>query len=391
MVQITTDEYQQRRQKVRTAMEAEGLDALIAYSTAKVQANVRYLTSYFVRFTGMQTRPDGSYYMFGACSALLPLDGEPVVRTDQPWDVARAKEMSLFDDTDYATRFADDFGPLCRAQGYRRVGIDNWYLFPAHEYLALKEQAPDTEFVPTRLLADVRRIKSPAEIDTMRQAGRLAVEAVSAALDVVKAGVTEYEVVLVCEAKMREKGELELGGQSIAGCGANTATGSSVPSSSPRFNKTMEPGEWYLLDVCPRVDGYCADISRHALAGDFSDLDPRLRKLYDTTVLMNEEVRKAIKPGVTGLQMNELARQVAADQGLEQYKIGLLGHGVGLDIHDVPDYYFDDTPWSAGEVVTVEPSLLMPGLGGTRVEDLVLVTDTGSEVLTDMPRELAGS
>lgn len=369
-------------------MEAEGLDGLLAYSTAKVQANVRYLTSYFVRFTGMQSRADGGYSMFGSCGALIGLGNEPVVRTDQPWDVLRAKEVSIYPDTDFADRLAADFGPLCRARGYRRVGIDNWYLFPAHEYLALREAAPDTEFVGTRLLSEVRRVKSAAEIAIMRRAAAVGVEAVSAALDQLRVGATEYEIILTCEHKMREGGELALAGESIGGCGPTTATGSSVPSSNPASNRSVQSGEWYMLDVTPRVDGYAADIARHRVAGDLARLDPRLRKLYDVTYLMSEEVRGAIKAGVTGRQLNDLAREVARQEGVEQYKIDLLGHGVGLDIHDVPDYYYDDTPWSAGEVCTVEPCLLMPGVGGTRIEDLVLVTDDGCEVLTDMPREL---
>jgi Xaa-Pro aminopeptidase len=385
---ISRDESAQRLRNVRSAMEAEGLDALLAYSTAKVQANVRYLTNYFVRFSGMQTRTDGSYYMFGSCAALVGLEDDPVVRTDQPWDVARAEELSIYPDTGGTSRLAADFGPLIRSRGYRRVGIDNWYLFPAHEYLALREAAPDTEFVETRLISNVRRVKSPAEVEIMRRSALVGVDAVSAALDAVKVGATEYEIALICEGKMRAGGELAIGGESIAGCGPTTATGSSIPSSNPEHNRTIQAGEWYMLDVCPRVDGYAADIARHRVAGDLGQLDPRLRKLYDVTYLMSEEVRKAIKPGVTGKQLNELATDVARQEGVAQYKIDLLGHGVGLDIHDVPDYYYDDTPWSPGEICTVEPCLLLPGAGGTRIEDLVLVTEDGCEVLTEMPREL---
>jgi Xaa-Pro aminopeptidase len=386
---VPRDEYDRRHQRTREALAARDLDAVIAYSTAKVTANVRYVSGYFVRFTGMQNRPDGSYHMFGSSACLFDAGDRPAaVRTDQTWDVVRAREVSIFEDTGYAGLLAEDLAPLCRGRGYRRVGIDNWYLFPAREYLALQAQAPDTEFVPTTVLSEVRRRKSPWEIDALRRSARAAVHGVESGLSKVGVGAMEYDIVMYAEWGMREMGELELGGQSIAGCGLRTATGSSVPSSNPAMNNPMRSGEWYMLDITPRVDGYAGDISRHRVAGSMSDLDPVLRRAYDTTLLISEEVRKPIKPGVTGRELSGLAQEIAEQNGFGDERIDLLGHGVGLDIHDLPDYYWDDTPLQAGEVLTVEPCLLLPGLGGVRIEDMVLVTDAGHEVLTDLPREL---
>jgi Xaa-Pro aminopeptidase len=389
-VTISRQELGQRHERVKGALSEGGFDALIAYSTAKVAANVRYLTDYFVRFAGMQNMREGGYHMFGSCVVLFPLDGEPIVRTDQPWDVARAKEISIFPDTEYAGLFAMDLGRAIKDRGYRRVAIDNWYLFPAREYLALKEAAPDVEFVPSHLMSEVRRIKSAAELEIMRRSAALAVEAVDASLDAVKVGANEYDVVLLCEQVMRNGGDIDLAGQSISGCGQNTSTGSWVPSRTQ--SRSIEPGEWVMMDVCPRVDGYAGDISRHRVAGDVSDLDPRLKEMYDVTLLMSDEVRKAIKPGVTGRELNTLAERIADEAGFLENKIGLLGHGLGLDIHDIPDYYYDDSVLSPGEVITVEPCLLLEGVGGVRIEDMVLVTDDGSETLTEAAgRELRGS
>jgi Xaa-Pro aminopeptidase len=389
-VTIAKQELERRHERVRSALVEGEFDALIAYSTAKVAANVRYLTDYFVRFAGMQNMREGGYHMFGSCAALFPTEGEPMVRTDQPWDIARAKEISIFPDTTYAGLFAQEFGAAIRDRGYRRVAIDNWYIFPAREFMALKEVAPDTEFVPSHLMSEVRRIKSEAELEIMRRSAALAVLAVDTSLDAVKVGANEYDVVLLCEQTMRQGGDIELGGGSISGCGANTSSGSWVPSRTQ--SRSMEAGEWVMMDVCPRVDGYAGDISRHRVAGDVSDLDPRLKKMYDVTLLMSEEVRKVIKPGVTGRELNTLAEQIADAEGLLENKIGLLGHGIGMDIHDIPDYYYDDSVLSPGEVITVEPCLLLEGVGGVRIEDMVLVTEDGSEVLTSAAdRELRGS
>lgn len=380
---ITREEYTQRRERVGAALDAEGLDALIAFSSAKVQANVRYLTSYFVRFVGMQSTPEG-YHMFGSCVCLLPKEGEPVVRTDQPWDVARAQEMSLFPDTDYAPSFAAHLGPMIKARGYRRVGIDNWYVFPAREFLDLQREAPGVEFVPTHLMSQVRRVKSPAEIEILRRAAQASDVAVQAALDAVDVGKNEYEVALVAEYTLRERGEQELGGQSIIGCGPNTATGTSVPVRE----KVIGAGEWVMFDICPRVDGYCGDISRHRLAGEMSELDPRLKHLYDACLVVSEEAIKAVKPGTSGRDLSDRATEVSKQEGVAEYRSGLLGHGVGLDIHDIPDYYYDPSPLSAGEVITVEPAFFIPGLGGVRIEDMVLVTEGGGEQLTKTNKAL---
>jgi Xaa-Pro aminopeptidase len=387
---ITMQELTGRHERVRSALREGEFDALIAYSTAKVAANVRYLTNYFVRFAGMQNMREGGYHMFGSCAVLFPADGEPMVRTDQPWDIARAKEISMFPDTAYAGLFAEDLGPVIRDRGYRRVAIDNWYLFPAREFMALTEIAPDVEFVPSHLMSELRRIKSEEELAIIRRSASLAVEAVETSLDSVRVGANEYDVVLLCEETMRRGGDIELAGGSISGCGPNTSTGSWVPSRTQ--SRAMAAGEWVMMDVCPRVDGYAGDISRHRVAGDVNDLDPRLRKMYDVALQMSEEVRKAIRPGVTGRELNSLAEQIADGEGLLDNKIGLLGHGLGLDIHDIPDFYFDDSVLSPGEVITVEPCLLLEGVGGVRIEDMVLVTEDGSETLTEAAdRELRGS
>lgn len=387
MSEITRDEYRQRHERVRKAAQQERFDAVIAYSTAKVQANVRYLTSYFVRWAGMQSNRDGSYHMFGACACLFPVQGEPAVRTDQPWDLARAKEVSLFPDTDFSATIGKDLGRLIQARGYKRVGIDNWYIFPARDYVALHEAAPNVEFMPTHLLAEVRRIKSPAEIGIMRRAAQVGDAAAKAAVDAVAVGKTEWEVGLVAEFNLIQGGEFNVGGHTISGCGVNTASGTQVPTRE----KKIESGEWVMFDICPRVDGYCSDISRMRVAGDPKRLSPRLQKLYDVNLLISQEVIKAVRPGVSGRYLNDLAEEIADQEGVKEYKSGLLGHGVGLDIHDIPDYWYDESTWSAGEVNTIEPALFIPGLGGTRIEDTVLVTEGGCEPLTKLEKKLVAS
>lgn len=381
---ITDAEYEARTEAVRRAAEAEGLDAIIAYSTAKVVANVRYLTSYYTRFSGHQHTKEKGYYMFGACAALVPVEGEPLLRTDALWDVVRAGEMSRYPDVDGSIALGADLGRAIAERGLKKVGIDNWFLFPAEDYISLIAAAPDTEFVPTWAISRVRAVKSPAELERHRRAELIAVAAVNAGMDAVEPGANEYEVGLAAEEVLRRLGDFETAGGAIISAGPNSATGSSLPTR----DKTIERGEWVLFDVLPKFDGYAGDIARMRLAGDPDDLTDELRRLHAATVTMNEEVRKAVRAGVTPAELNAVAQDVADGEGFGENKIELVGHATGLDIHDIPDYFYDDTPLQAGEIITIEPCLLVEGLAGTRIEDVVVVTDDGHELLTDTPRGL---
>lgn len=383
-------EFAERHRRVRERMEREGLDAIIAYSNAKAKGVVWWLGNYQVRFTGAQTREDGSYFQFGSCAILFPRDGEPSLVTDQPWDVDRAREVSVFADTRYSENFGVEFGARIRREGYRKVGIDNWFLYPAMHYLPLVEAAPDVSFVPTDLVEDTYKIKSPKEIELIRRAEDVAVTAVEAGLAAVGVGVREYDFALACEHAMRKHGELEIAGSSIIAGGARTSTASSLPTHEDDY--VMQRGDWAMFDICPSYAGYAGDICRMVVAGKVSDVDPQLRRMYETTRRMNEEVIAAIKPGVTPLELNRLAQGIADEGGFGAQKIGLLGHSLGPDIHDRPDYYFDDEPLEENMTITVEPCLLQPGVAGTRVEDVVLVTADGCEVLSAAAsKELRGS
>ena len=382
------DVFRARHEKVRARMREEGFDALIAYSNAKARGCVRYLGDYFVRAVGAQTRPDGSYYSFGNCAVLFPLEGDPVLVTDQPWDIGRAQELSVIDGTYYQADIGADFAGRIADAGYERVGIDNWFIFPAMHFLPLLALTGRTSFVPTMLIEDTYRVKGADEIAMIRAAETIGVHAVMAGCESVHVGAAEHEFAMVAESVMREEGDLELAASSIvAGGGVNTSKASGLPTHGSSY--VMKSGDWAMFDICPSYQGYAGDICRMVVAGSMSDLDPDLKKLYDATLAMNEAVIAMIRPGVTPLEMNQVAYEVADAHGVAKYKIPLLGHSLGLDIHDPPDYYYDGSPLEESMTITVEPCLLVPGVAGTRVEDVVLVTADGCEVLSAAaPKEL---
>ena len=388
--QFTDAEFAERHDRLREAMAKEGLDAIVGYSNAKAKGVVRWLSNYYVRFTGMQSKEDGSYFQFGSCGILFPREGEPILVTDQTWDVTRAEDISAIDDTKHSFNFGADFGPVIAREGYKRVGIDNWFIFPAMHYLPLVEAAPDASFEPTYLVEQTYRVKSPKEIELTRKAEEVAMKAVEAGFAAVDIGVREYDFALAAENEMRKHGELEVAGSSIIMGGPGTATVSGLPMQEGSY--VMERGDWALFDCCPSYGGYSGDICRMIVAGKLSDLDPYLKKMYDVTKMINERSIEKVKPGVTPRELNAYAQELADREGFGSQKIELLGHSLGPDMHDPPDFFYDDTPLEENVTITIEPCMAETGKGGTRVEDVVLVTADGCEVLTEAaPKDLRGT
>jgi Xaa-Pro aminopeptidase len=384
-------EFADRHRRIRARLEAEGLDAVIAYSNAKVQGCVQYLANYAVRFVAWNTLPDGTYTMAGSCAALFDrIDEDSVLAMDQRWDELRAKEVSVLADTRFSAEIGGELGRLVAERGYARVGIDNWFIFPAVHYLALREAATNTEFVPTQLIEHTYKVKTETELARIRRAEEIGVRALEAAFDAVRVGATEHEVALAADYAMRKDGDLELAGGMVVAAGPNTAIGSGLPTKTDAH--TLQRGDWIMLDICPRYEGYAGDICRMFVAGDLDDVDPFRVELYGATVTIVEEVVKAVKPGVLPRELNELAQSVADELGVGQYKTTTLGHGLGIDLHDVPDFRWDPWPLEPGTCITIEPCLIVPGVTGTRVEELVAVTPDGCDVLSaGAPTELRAS
>ncbi|HWH19697.1 MAG TPA: M24 family metallopeptidase, partial [Solirubrobacterales bacterium] len=312
MSTIPKDELDARLAKLRAAAKVAGFDAILAFSTCKTQANVRWLTGYYTRFAGWQHVSGDEYSMFGSCAALIPVDGAPLLRSDQSWDAPRVAEISPWEDAGSTFALGADIGKVIAQRGYERVGIDNWHLFPVVHYLAMKEAAPAAELVETRLISEVRRVKSPYEIERLRKAEEVADAAAIAGMNAVKPGATEHECALAAEIVALELGDMENAGNPIIGSTKSFGTGVCLPSRE----KVLERGDWMIFDVLPRFDGYCGDIARMRLAGDESDLTPEMKHYYDATLLMNREVISKIKPGISTGELNDICKAVAAQEGV---------------------------------------------------------------------------
>jgi Xaa-Pro dipeptidase len=264
----------------------------------------------------------------------------------------------------------------------KTLGVDGMTM-RVTEWLAFSRIDPTLEVTPVEHeLIRIRAQKTPDEVAAMRRAIAISEAALSQLLTEVQPGMSEKAIAARLDALMIEGGSDGLAFESLVQTGPNSA--------NPHGSSTQRPlqkDEFLLIDYGCKVDGYPADITRTFCLGAPS---AEMQKIYDTVLHANEAAKAVAKPGVPCEQVDRAARQVIDQAGYGQYFIHRTGHGLGLDTHEPIPQIADgvEYPLTEGMTFTIEPGIYVPGLGGVRVEDNVLVTDTGLEVLTNFPRFL---
>jgi Xaa-Pro aminopeptidase len=243
-------------------------------------------------------------------------------------------------------------------------------------------RAGGLELVPRRgLVESLRAVKDEAELEKIRRAGEITSEAYARFAEERFVGRTERELAWRLDELFHELGAHAAAFETIVASGPNAARPHARPT-----DRTMEAGETVVIDAGAMVDGYNADCTRTFATGPLSD---ELETAYQTTLEGQLAGLEALRAGVTGIDADAAARTKIDDAGLgEEFGHG-LGHGVGLEVHEAPRLSRESTDTLvAGNVVTVEPGVYLEGLGGIRIEDLVVVTDGEPEVLTSFEKDL---
>jgi Xaa-Pro aminopeptidase len=240
------------------------------------------------------------------------------------------------------------------------------------------------ELVPcAEVLERLRAVKDAGEIARIRAASELADDALRAVLEAGLAGRSEREVALELEVAMRRRGAEGPSFPTIVAAGAHAA----LPHAQPR-DQEIPADVLVTIDWGALHEGYCSDCTRTYASGE--GISARGREIYELVRSVQDQAASAVRAGPTGPELDAVARAPIEQAGHGEHFGHGLGHGVGLEVHESPrmSRTAPDEPLRAGNVVTVEPGVYLPGELGVRIEDLLVVGEQGHDVLTTLPREL---
>jgi Xaa-Pro aminopeptidase len=227
----------------------------------------------------------------------------------------------------------------------------------------------------------IRQVKEPEEIARISAAQELTDRVFTHVLEFVRPGLSELEIALELEFFMRKEGSEGVAFAPIVASGPNSAHPHATVTS-----RTVEMGDFLKLDFGARLGGYCSDMTRTVVIGPAS---ARQREIYQVVLAANRAGLDAVRPGVPGRAVDEAARTVIREAGMGDLFGHGLGHGVGMDVHELPSVSSRGSAGlHVGNVITIEPGVYVPGFGGVRIEDLVVVEESGARVLTGSTKEL---
>jgi Xaa-Pro aminopeptidase len=353
-------EIEQRRQAVSARLAELKIDALLVSSAA----NVRYLTD------------------FAGSNGLI---------------LITARGADFFTDPRYAIEAAQHIsckvhvikGPMItgiakvlQRMRIKRIGFESAWL-RYEEYARLKDSlALGASLIPVgRIVEQQRMVKSADEIAKIRRSVNVNSEAFSRAVKKIKPGRRESDIAADIDFEMRRLGAEKPAFDTIVAAGDHAA----LPHAHPSARKLGE-NELLLIDMGASVEGYASDMTRVVHTGTPAK---RTRELYKAVLEAQLASLDAVRAGVTGGKVDRAARNVLKKHNLDRLFVHSTGHGLGLEIHEPPRIAkTEKLILKAGMVITIEPGAYIEGFTGVRIEDTVLVTETGCEVLTPTPKEL---
>jgi Xaa-Pro aminopeptidase len=349
-----------RRDALIPAIEEQAVDAMLVTRLT----NVRYLTG----FTGSNAQA-----MVSPATSVFFTDGR---YTEQS-----RHEVADLERVTYLDAFGEPLAEACSRLGIRKLG------FEAHDVTVsalrqMQDRVSGVEFVAMgEPIERLRWIKDAEEIALLNEAQSCTDVAFDDILERLSVGMTERQVALELEHALRRAGADGLSFESIVAFGEQAAEPHHHPT-----HRVLEEGDVIKMDFAGLYGGYHADMTRTI---SFGAPPPELRKIHDVVRQAQQAAIDVVCAGVTGGAVDAVAREVVDSAGYGAFFTHGLGHGVGLEIHEGPNFRRGgDDVLPAGAVMTVEPGVYVPGLGGVRIEDMVEVGEDGCRVIGTSTREL---
>jgi Xaa-Pro aminopeptidase len=348
-----------RVNNLREQMKSEGISSFLITSPY----NLRYLTG-FTGTTGL---------------ALIGLE-EAFFITDFRYTEQAAKQCVGFEIVKNVGPILEVVADLVESKNIENLGFEESFV-PFKQYVEL-EGLLEVDLIPVSgMVEELREVKDEEEIAIVEKACEIADKAFSHILTYIKPGMTEIQVANELDFYMRSLGASSVSFETIVASGRRSAMPHGVAS-----EKIIEQGDMITIDFGCYYNGYVSDMTRTISLGEPSD---KLREIYNIVKEAQQKVLDVAKPGMTGVELDAVARDYIASKGYGEAFGHSTGHGIGLEIHEGPNVSkLAEKAFVPGNIITNEPGIYLPGIGGVRIEDDMLVTENGIKRLTHSEKEL---
>lgn len=347
-----------RLHMLRDSLAGRGIDGILITNIR----NVRYLSQFS-----------------GSSACILITRKEKIFATDPRYEEQTRREVRGFDVLIEREERPREILDRAKAAGVKVLGFESTVTYAF--YRSLLRRGVRVRMV-SNLIEDMRRVKERIELKRIRTALGRAEKAFLRVKRQVRAGVTERALALRLESYLKEEGCRRIPFDIIVASGRNAA----MPHAQPSDNR-VKAGDFVVFDWGGEADGYYADISRTLLMKG-RGLSRKV-EVYHTVLTANREAIRAVREGIPSTAVDKTARDVIKKAGYDAYFGHGTGHGVGLDVHELPRISrFGRETLRAGMVFTIEPGIYIPAIGGVRIEDMVAVEKQGCSVLTTLPKTL---
>ena len=345
--------------KLRESLVEKGLDAILITN----EYNRRYMTG----FTG-------------TAGVAIVSHNDAVFITDFRYTEQAAEQVKDFRIVQQTGTIISEVASQAEAMNIKTLGFEKETM--TYGMYELYNDALKADLVPVSgLIEKIRLIKTEQEINIIKVACEIADHAFTHILEFIKPGRTELEVSNELEFFMRKHG--------AAGSSFDIIVASGIRSALPHgvaTNKVIEKGDFVTLDFGALYNGYISDITRTVAVGQPSE---KLVEMYEVVLESQLLALEKVGPGMTGIEADAVARDYLKSKGYGEAFGHSTGHGIGLEVHEGPGLSFrSETVLEPGMTVTIEPGVYLPGIGGVRIEDDILITETGNEILTHSTKEL---